>query len=238
VFFVWSLGPFLSVAGFNTWLVLPQQLLRYLPVLGDARMPARALIVVSLALAMLAAIWAAQRSRRAIAIAIVLVCLEMIGAPLPVVSLRVPAMYRVLAAAPAGGVLELPLGFRDGFGETGDFDDRTLFYQTIHRQPMAGGFVARLSPAVRRAYDENPVLHALIAASGPTPAPVLGCEAAMPALSAGGFRYVVIDRSRLTDSLATLIAGWPLTSLAASDGRELFRLGPASTCGPNPAAVP
>ena len=43
-------------------LVLPQAALRYLPLLGNARMPSRALIVSALALAIIAALWAAGKS--------------------------------------------------------------------------------------------------------------------------------------------------------------------------------
>jgi hypothetical protein len=231
LFMAWALGPFLIVGGFNTGLILPQQLLRYLPVLGNARMPARALIVVSLALAVLAAIAAANRSRRFVIGALIVVCVELIGAPLPLASLDVPAVYARLAAMPPGrasqlppGVLELPLGFRDGFGVTGDFDDRTLLYQTVHRHPMAGGFVARLSPSVRRAYGQDKTLNALLNLSSALPATLPGCDQAVSGLRGSGFGYVVVDRTRMPAALTAYISSWPLTRLAQSDGRELFRL--------------
>src|SRR6185503_20678622 len=55
VFLIWALGPFLTFASFETGLVLPQALLRYLPVISNARIPGRALIVVQLAAAVLCA---------------------------------------------------------------------------------------------------------------------------------------------------------------------------------------
>jgi hypothetical protein len=157
---------------------------------------------------------------------LILVCVELVGAPLPVASLDVPDIYRVLAAAAPGGVVELPLGYRDGFGETGDFDDSTLFYQTMHRHPMAGGFVARLSPVVRQAYDDDPVLRRLLAASASASIQAPSCGEVLPSLWSNGFRYVVVDRARLTGMLAAAVAEWPLTPVAASGGRELFRLRP------------
>ncbi len=234
-FFVWSLGPFLTVAGVNTWLLLPQQLLRYLPLLGNARIPSRALIVVSLALAMLAALWAVERSKRAVVMVLMLAGIELTGGALPVAPLDVPDVYHVLAAQPAGSVLELPLGYRDGFGETGDFDDKTLLYQTVHRHPMAGGFVARLSPAVRRSYDEHAALSRLLEPARSGTAAGLRCEETIPGLIASGFRYVVIDRERMSDALSDAVSGWSMSPLAADHGRELLRL---DGCRPNLPGVP
>src|SRR5262249_45033709 len=45
VFVIWALGPFLIVAGWNTALVLPQTALRYLPIVSNARIPGRAMVV-------------------------------------------------------------------------------------------------------------------------------------------------------------------------------------------------
>ena len=39
VFLVWSAGPFLRVFGIDTGLPLPQVLLRYVPVVSNARIP-------------------------------------------------------------------------------------------------------------------------------------------------------------------------------------------------------
>jgi hypothetical protein len=245
VFFVWALGPFLTVAGANTWLILPQQFVRYVPVVGNARMPARALIVVSLAMAVLAACWAARRSSRVVVLAAILACAELTGAPLAVARLDVPAVYRALAREPGGLVLELPFGLEDGFGEIGDFDQRTLVYQTVHGHPMTGGFAARLSPVVRRQYEDHPVLGALLRLSErrvQTDPPYVGdadappCAQAMSTLAASGFRFLVIDRNRMPPALAAYIADWPLVPLAASGGRELFRLEHA--CPPNQRGGP
>ena len=50
VFAVWALGPFLTVAGFDVGLPLPQALARFVPLVDNARMPGRAMVCVYLAL--------------------------------------------------------------------------------------------------------------------------------------------------------------------------------------------
>ena len=60
LFFIWSLGPHLMVAGANTGLILPQTVIRLIPVLSNARIPGRAMVVVYLAIAVLAAVAVAQ----------------------------------------------------------------------------------------------------------------------------------------------------------------------------------
>jgi hypothetical protein len=53
VFAVWALGPFLTLAGFDMGLPLPQAVARFLPLVENARMPGRAMVGVYLALGVL-----------------------------------------------------------------------------------------------------------------------------------------------------------------------------------------
>ena len=56
VFAIWALGPFLTVAGFDMGLPLPQALARFVPLVENARMPGRAMVCVYLALGVLMAL--------------------------------------------------------------------------------------------------------------------------------------------------------------------------------------
>ena len=47
--FVWALGPRLVVAGFDAGLPLPQILARFIPLVNNARVPGRAMVLVYLA---------------------------------------------------------------------------------------------------------------------------------------------------------------------------------------------
>ncbi len=55
VFAIWALGPFLTVAGVDAGLPLPQALARFVPLVENARMPGRAMVCVYLALSVLMA---------------------------------------------------------------------------------------------------------------------------------------------------------------------------------------
>ncbi len=102
VFAIWALGPFLTVAGFDMGLPLPQALARFVPLVENARMPGRAMVCVYLALGVLMALrMAAWAGRPAIRWAIVaLLALDYLHAPIPLTALDRPAVYVQLAIHP------------------------------------------------------------------------------------------------------------------------------------------
>ena len=124
-----ALGPFVHVAGMNTYIPGPWALLRYVPMLGLARTPARFSVVMMLAVAVLfaaALAWFGRtypRQRRlALTIVAALLLAELLPAPMTLHSAAVPRFYQRVAAAPENvRVLELPTGVRDGIVERGQF---------------------------------------------------------------------------------------------------------------------
>lgn len=237
---LWSLGPHLSVFGWNTGMILPHALLRYLPILSNARVPGRAMAVVFLALGALSGLgWAALR-RRGVSwwwgVAVVaLLVVDFLPAPIPLVFLEHPAVYDTLKAAPQpGALLELPIGFRDGFGEAGGLDHRVLWYQSIHERPLVGGFVARLSPSTRRVMAGNRLLADVIALSEPRDpaAPDVASRVdALADLYRLGVAFVLLDRSHASRALQDYVDGVLAADLIAADGpRSLYRVG-ASDAG-------
>jgi len=166
-FLIWALGPWLRVADLNLGLPLPQNLFGFVPILSNARMPGRAMVVVMLAVAMLAAVAVTRFDARKrtvwLSLAAALLVADFLPAPFPTVAPRpVLANVSALAAQGPGAVCPLPLGYRDGYGEVGRFNSQTLLDQVTHGHPIVGGFVGRLPPSVRRAYDETPVLRSLL----------------------------------------------------------------------------
>lgn len=164
-----ALGPFVHVGGVNTFVPGPWALLRYAPLVGLTRMPARFSVVMTLALAILVAAaltWLGRRfpARRRLMLVLAggLLLLELLPAPLTLHSAAIPAIYRHVAAAPAGvRLLELPYGIRDGTSSIGDSSARTQFHQTAHGKTIMGGLLSRVS---KRRVDEllaDPVRHAL-----------------------------------------------------------------------------
>ena len=63
LFVVWALGPFLSVMGGNTGILLPQALARAVPIINNARMPGRAMAMVVLGALVVLALALSQRPR-------------------------------------------------------------------------------------------------------------------------------------------------------------------------------
>jgi hypothetical protein len=236
IFFVWSLGPHLTVFGTNTGMPLPHALIRYLPIAANARMPGRAIVVTFLSVAMLCAMATAEwrsRSRRAAWLPVVValaIGVDYLPAPFPLAELERPPIYEVLKSRPEGGsVCELPLGVRDGFGEHGVFDDRVLYYQTIHQRPLTGGFVARLPRAVEAAYSNDPLLSALLRLSARN-RPWNDVEATLPdrllaadRLRENGIAFVVLNRRTASRELVDYVQRTlPLTRIADDDERSLY----------------
>jgi hypothetical protein len=125
-------------------------------------------------------------------------------------------------------VLELPLGIRDGFGETGRFDHRALVFQMTHRQPIAGGFVARLSPRTRLMYESSPALRSLMDFSSANRVDIQPETAAD--LLALGITQIVVNTDAMptstSETRATLeAAGFRLVMVEGT--RELYLVGGA-----------
>jgi hypothetical protein len=236
VFVVWALGPHLMAFGVNTGMILPQALLRYLPILSNARIPGRALVVVFLAIAVLAAcavsVWRRRSTLPAWAMAALMVgvVVDFLPAPFPLTALERPSIYATLRDRPErGAVCELPLGLRDGFAERGQFDERVLFFQTIHGRPMTGGFVARLPPSVLATYETDPLLSSLLRLSG-LPATI---DAALPdrqlaglLLRRHGIAFVMLNRATAPPALVEYVGMMPLRLVAEERERSLFVVEP------------
>ena len=243
VFFVWALGPYVRVLDFNTAVMLPQTLLRYVPIAANARIPGRAFVVVQLMAAIAGALVLASlrtarpsvgpRATLIAILAIAGVLLDYWPAARFWMPADVPAVYRTLKGLPPGPLLEVPLGLRDGFSARGNLDDRVMLYQTTHEHPQMGGFVARLSKRVEAAYDADPVVGAILdlsegrAAAMPPPA----CTASLACAT----RYVVVNESEASPELRAFVARtFSMTLIERDATRTLYAVDglPGCQCQP------
>jgi hypothetical protein len=235
VFLSLALGPFIRVAGAQTGIPTPWTFLRYLPVIGEARMPARFSVIVIMAIAVMCAgaIGALMRHyphRRRTVIALVSGALvfELWSAPRPLYSADVPAVYeRIARDARSLRVLDLPFGVRDGLTTTSAFNPATLFYQTAHRKPVVGGYLSRLSDAEKAAHLGHPLLGALATLSEGrdlTDAERDRAVAAGPPLVHGiQLGWVVVDEAHSPPALVTLATeALGLTPLARESGFSVY----------------
>jgi hypothetical protein len=219
VFFAIALGPFVRVGGVDTGIPAPFALWRYVPILANARIPGRAMIVVQLAAAVLTAMVLARRSPtwRGCVTWLMLLIAEAVPRPSPLYALpQTDAVDAALLAAPGPGtVLTLPAGIRDGFGVSGGVDHRELVHQMAHGRPMVGGFVARISPTLRAEYVRTPLFVTAFGLSDferPIDRPIAAADA-----SALGITFLVVNRDALNE-----LSALTRSSLEASGFRYLM----------------
>jgi hypothetical protein len=168
-----ALGPFIRIAGIETYIPTPWTLLRYVPVVSEARMPSRFAVLVIMAVAVIfAAALAALRAKwprhqkAVLAFVAVVLCFELLPIPRRLDHATVPPVYDVIAADQRRvTVLNLPLGIRDGLSSFGNFTADTLFFQAHHGKPIVGGYLSRVSPRRRDAMLADPTMAALVAMS-------------------------------------------------------------------------
>ena len=230
-----ALGPFLHVAGINTYVPGPWAFLRYVPLIGLAHTPARFSIVLMLAFAIVVADALRELGRRnpsrrrALLIAAgVLLAVELLPAPLALYSAEIPPLYRRVAAAPATvTLLEIPYGVRDGVSSVGNFTARTEFFQTAHGKTVMGGYLSRIP---RRRVDElqrDPVTRALAMLSenrqlSPNDETAM-LEDAPAFLRKNHIGLVVIDREKTSDLFQGLvIKAFRLRHLETNGSLSLF----------------
>ena len=231
-----ALGPFIHVAGVNTYVPGPWALLRYVPILGLARTPTRFSVVMMLAAAVLFATaleWIGRRhpERRWLVLAVVAVLLlaELLPAPMTLHSAEVPRFYQEVAAAPGDvRVLELPTGVSDGTASVGNFSARYQFFQTAHGKPLIGGYLSRVSRDRVSTLRRIEMIDALFVLSeGGTLS-----ASREAALIAGGpvfvrdanLGFVVVDRRRASQALVDFAArAFRLEEVAVDGSLVLYR---------------
>lgn len=232
-----ALGPFVHVAGWNTFIPGPWALARYVPVLGLARTPARFSVVMMLAVAVLFAMalaWIGQRypARRRLAVGAtaLLLLAELLPAPLTLHTAAVPAFYQQMAAAGDVRVLELPTGARSGASSVGDFSARSQFYQTVHGKPLIGGYLSRVSDREVADWRKSDMVDALVVLSEGTrltPERKAALIDSGPAFARdASLGFVVIDSARASEDLTDFARRALRLELVDTAGAlELYRLG-------------
>ena len=230
-----ALGPFVHVAGVNTYIPTPWTLLRYVPVIGEARMPSRFAVLMMMGLAVLFALALValanrDRRRRPLILATVGLALafELLPAPRPLYSAEIPFVFQTIAADPRPvRVLNLPFGVRDGLSSLGNFNASAQYYQTAHGKRLIGGYLSRVSERNKAFMRRQPVLDALMRLS--EGAPLSDGQRARAQkwsqrfLETADVGYVVMDERLVTSELRTLaIQLFNLDLIQAGGGFSLY----------------
>ncbi|MGE3473910.1 MAG: glycosyltransferase 87 family protein [Vicinamibacterales bacterium] len=249
IFAALSLGPFVHVAGVNTYVPGPWAFLRYVPVVNLTRMPGRFAVMVALCASVLFALalralgerWPARR-RTILATVACLLAFELLPVPRTLYSAAVPSVYAIIRDDPRQvRVLELPFGARDGVTSIGDFSARSQFHQTVHGKPLVGGYLSRVSARRFRELAATPTLGSLIALSEGKA--LTEAQSAALAERGSGFvgrtslGWVVIHRARASAALVEAATRTFDLELVAADGEtELYR--PRGFGGPRTPVPP
>lgn len=247
VFALLSLGPFLHVNGwtgaaferfgFGYSVPLPFFVFHRIPVLSGLRIPGRFSIMAALAIGVTAAVALARIIRNrppswqwrwgvpALVLAVTMV--ELLPGPyVPVQADEVPAAYKAISRSPEqGAVLEVPIFWRDGFGQVGSphNQDLLMYYATEHERPLVNGMIARL-PTKRRAalYGIKP-FRQLLTLQGQEgfsdPATFTAAD-----LHGLGIDFVVYHRSRPYPDVLTYLEGLGLERLADDGDTIVWRV--------------
>jgi hypothetical protein len=230
-----TLGPFVRIGGLTTFAPTPWTLLRYVPLVGDARMPSRFDVVVMMGLsaifasALVALTSRSPHRRRVILMTTgILLAFELLPVPRTLYAADVPHVYRAIAADPRPvRVLDLPFGIRDGLTTVGNFDPASQFYQTMHHKEIIGGYLSRVSQSDRDEYLAIPMIRALSTLSENRPLSTLEESTARESASAfvaeSRIGYVVIDDRAASPGLrAFAVSALGLVRVDEGAGFELF----------------
>jgi hypothetical protein len=237
-----ALGPFIRVGGVMTYVPTPWTLLRYVPVIGAARMPPRMMALVMLGLSILLAFALRElrerlggpsmpRGRATAFTGLVAGALmfEMLPAPRVLYSAEVPSVNRIIAADPRPvRVMNLPFGLRDGLSSHGNASASGQYFQTVHEKQLLGGYVSRLPRRKVEQYERLHVTRVLMALSEGRPVPEWRQQAAidqahelMPTLAIG---YVVVNTDDTSEDLMEFAReAFDLTRVAADGPYVLYR---------------
>ena len=240
-----ALGPFVHVAGINTYVPTPWTVLRYLPIIGAARMPTRMTILVMLGVSMLLAMALAHlrersgRPRLLTAVVTALLLIELIPSPRPVYSAALPAVNQIIANDPTPiRVMNIPFGLKDGLSERGAYSARNQYAQTVHEKSLIGGYLSRLPDDAIPRYRRHPVIRVLLRLSeGRALDPGME-EAALAAapefVHFSHLGYVVIDTGMCSPELISFVKrAFPLEFVAADGLVELYRTPAAAPLTPS-----
>ena len=158
-FLLFSLGPELKIFVELTGIPLPYQLLYQVPGLDFFRAPARFIIIVILATAILSAFGISNISKKfnlkpskqmilGCCIAVIIL-VELSVIPYPTTELSIHEIYDTIANDERNiAVLEAPIG---GYGDIGMYSNEAYqYYQTVHKKPIIGGFEVHVPTDIQR----------------------------------------------------------------------------------------
>jgi hypothetical protein len=233
-FLLLALGPFIHVAGVNTYIPTPWALLRFVPVVSAARMPTRFGVLVAMGAAMIFCLVLAEMRKRSsrpallACIAGALLMFELLPAPRRLYSAELPKVFQSIRQDPRPlRVLNLPFGIRDGLTSEGNYTALSQFHQTQHEKALIGGYISRLPRAQLGVYNESITLRTLMELSEGGAVSPSDMEQALArgaeAIARFEVGWVVVDKARTSPALeAFALEAFNLELLESAEGYDLY----------------
>lgn len=145
LFFLMCL-PAIKVFGISL-LNTPTSVLHFIPFFNHVHVPPRIVLMLGLFLPILIVkyLLVFPKQNRIILSIFLLLFVEYYPKPFPTMSQKdVPEWVHTVKNSDYEKVIPVPTGLRDGLKGYGNFNSNHLFYQTIHKKPIIGGYLSRL----------------------------------------------------------------------------------------------
>ena len=181
IFGLLSLGPTISINGYDTAIEGPFTILQQLPIFKANRYPSRFSVMLVLCLSVIAgfglvrlSLWARHitwlkmdgRQYLPLVLAAGIFLFEHLATPVPLSDMRLPPAYQIIASDPtAGTVLDIPFAWRNGFRITGALTTKFMFgqfYQTSHQKPLLQGNTSRNPEFKFQYFTSAPLINSLL----------------------------------------------------------------------------
>jgi len=171
-FGILSLGPYLKIAEQIIFIPLPYAwIYKLIPLWGNFRVPARFSLMVILGLAVLVGIALSyilarikeyHIKRLTICFIVLLIMIEFIPSPYPLIDLSIPPVYEYVKNDKVSeSLLEIPWGINSGYWDEGKFISKFMYFATYHNKKLAIGSVSRIPYSYYEFYPENQLPFAL-----------------------------------------------------------------------------
>ena len=233
--FLMTLGPWLKVFGVHTYLPLPFYFAHLLPFFSSMQNGFYFAQYAAFFLALLFAAFLTELRPRltprlaawAPSLALALLAVEFVPRDFGTIRYDVPPLLRRLGERPFGALLPIPFGaVFNGLSGHGAMGGACLdmALQPVHRKPVVGGYLMRVSRPLYRTMIGDPFLQALVTAqAGENPPAILEDRARVSRyLREMKISYVLVARNETPASLQRIVARWPLRSIDEEGDWKLY----------------
>lgn len=226
VAFLLALGPFLRLwPGLEHGPILPFWLVRYVPIIGGARIPGRWTAVLLMTWALFVTRALSQVNSRWARVALLgALTFEAWPTLFSRVPPPLPSPYVRIASSPdREALIEIPFGVSDGRTAVGvPYPPERHYLQTFHRHAVVGGYLGRIPDRIFDAYAREPLISDMIKLQSAGGEARLSAGDARATCSRWNVRWVVLDERSTSRALREAVGAWFGPPVEVGDGIALY----------------